>query len=342
MKRIKKLLIINTILLFVALAFVLYAFFSFKNFVNQPNSTLKKKVYVIILPEQSVLSISENLQNEGIIKRYDWFYYYVRLSGRSQDIKAGVHLFYTNYSPKETLKELVGENKNVVSFSVPPGFDIQKIAHRLSKMGFDGCKFYKLANSKSNTYGLLHFKAPNMEGFLGAGDYFVEKNESPSVLLKLMFDQFKKDYAGLANFDHIDKNLYDKVIIASLVEKEAKVNAERPLVASVIYNRLNKNMLLQIDSSVIYGMKDFNGKLTVQDLKNKKNIYNTYVYRGLPPTPICSPSYESLKAVFNPAKTNYLYFVSKNDGTHVFSTTLKQQNHWVDVYQKGKNNEILY
>ena len=336
MKKIKKLIIINTILLFVALAFVVYAIFSFENFVNQPNTNIKKKIYMVILPDQSVLSISEDLQKEGIIKRYDWFYYYVRLSGKSQDIKAGVHLFYTNYSPKQTLNELIGENKNDVIFSIPPSFDIQRIAHRLNKMGFDGGEFYKLANSKSNTYELLHFKASNMEGFLGAGDYFVEKNEKPSVLLKLMLDQFKNDYADLANFDRIDKNLYGKVIVASLVEKEAKVNSERPLIASVIYNRFKKNMLLQIDSSVIYGIKDFNGKLTIHDLENKKNIYNTYVYKGLPPTPICSPSYESLKAAFDPAKTDYLYFVSKNDGRHVFSTSLKQQNYWVDIYQKGK------
>ncbi|OSS43127.1 protein YceG like [Desulfurella amilsii] len=336
MKRVKKLIIINTALLFIALVFIVYAIFSFENFVNQPNSSIKKKIYMVILPSQPVLSISEDLQKKGIIKRYDWFYYYTRLSGKSKDIKAGVHLFYTNYSPKQTLQELIGENKNDVIFSIPPGFDIQTIAQRLSKMGFDGGKFYKLAKSKSNAYELLHFKASNMEGFLGAGDYFVEKKEKPSVLLKLMFEQFKKDYTDLADFGHIDKNLYEKVIIASLVEKEAKVNSERPLIASVICNRLKKNMLLQIDSSVIYGIKDFNGKLTIQDLENKKNIYNTYVHKKLPPTPICSPSYQSLKAAFDPAKTNYLYFVSKNDGRHVFSTTLKQQNYWVDIYQKGK------
>ncbi|PMP68528.1 endolytic transglycosylase MltG [Desulfurella multipotens] len=175
-----------------------------------------------------------------------------------------------------------------------------------------------------------------MEGFLGAGDYFVEKKETPSVLIKLMFELFKKDFSDFADFNRIDKSLYDKVIIASMVEKEAKVNSERPLIASVIYNRLKKSMLLQIDSSVIYGIKDFNGKLTLKDLENRENKYNTYMHKGLPPTPICSVSYESLKAAFYPAKTDYLYFVSKNDGRHVFSTTLKQQNYWVDIFQKGK------
>ncbi|MGC8790808.1 MAG: endolytic transglycosylase MltG [Desulfurella sp.] len=336
MKRLKKLIIINTVLLFISVIFVIYAIFSFQNFINQPNSNIKKKVYVIIVPNQSVLSISEELQRQNIIKRYDWFYYYIRLSGKSKDIKSGVHVFYTNNSPKQTLNELIGKNRNDVIFSIPPGFDIKSIAHRLNRLGLDGNEFYKLANSKSYAYKLLGYHAPNMEGFLGAGDYFVEKKETPSVLIKLMFELFKKDFSDFADFNRIDKSLYDKVIIASMVEKEAKVNSERPLIASVIYNRLKKSMLLQIDSSVIYGIKDFNGKLTLKDLENRENKYNTYMHKGLPPTPICSVSYESLKAAFYPAKTDYLYFVSKNDGRHVFSTTLKQQNYWVDIFQKGK------
>jgi len=336
MKKLKKILVINTILLFIALLFVIYAIISFKGFINTPNSTFKKKVYVVIVPNQSVLSISEDLQKKGIIKRYDWFYYYVRLSGKSQDVKSGVHVFYANYTPKQVFQELIGENKNDLIFSIPPGFDIQKITHRLDKLGYNGKIFFKLANSRDFTKKLIGYDAPNMEGFLGAGDYFVEKSENPSVLIKLMFEQFKKDNEDLIDFNHIDKDIYDKIIIASLVEKEAKVNTERPLIASVIYNRLKKHMLLQIDSSVIYGIKNFNGKLTISDLENKKNRYNTYIYKGLPPSPICSPSFESLKAAFYPAKTDYLYFVSKNDGSHVFSETLSQQNHWVDIYQKGQ------
>ncbi len=336
MKRLKKLIIFNTVLLVVALIFVVYAFVSFQNFVNQPNSNIKKKIYLVIMPNQTVLSISDELQRKGIIKRYDWFYYFVRLSGKSKDIKAGVHVFYTNNTPKQTLEELIGENRNDVIFSIPPGFDIKKIAKKLDKLGFDGGEFYKLANSSSYTYQVLGYRAKSMEGFLGAGDYFVEKKEKPSILIKLMFEQFKKDFSNIADFGHIDKNLYDKVIIASMVEKEAKKNSERPLISSVIYNRLKKNMLLQIDSTVIYGIKHFDGKLTIQDLKNTNNIYNTYTHKGLPPTPICCVSYESLKAAFLPAKTDYLYFVSKNNGTHVFSTNLKEQNYWVNVYQKSK------
>ncbi|MGB9755439.1 MAG: endolytic transglycosylase MltG [Desulfurella sp.] len=337
MKKLKKLIIFNSILLFIALVFVVYAVISFNSFINAPNSSVKKKIYIIITPNEPVLSVSEKLEKNGLIKRYDWFYYYVRLSGKSKDIKSGVHVFYTNNSPKQTLKELIGENKNDVIFTIPPGFDIESIAHRLNRLGFDGNEFYKLANSKSYSYKLLGYNASNMEGFLGAGDYFIEKKENPSVLLKLMFELFKKDFSNFADFNHINKSLYDKVIVASMVEKEAKVNSERPLIASVIYNRLQKHMLLQIDSSVIYGIKNFNGKLTLKDLENPKNKYNTYIYKGLPPTPICSPSYQSLKAAFEPAKTKYFYFVSKNDGRHVFSTTLKQQNYWVDIYQKGKN-----
>ena len=120
--------------------------------------------------------------------------------------------------------------------------------------------------------------------------------------------------------------------MASIVEKETGRAEERPIIASVFVNRLKKKMRLESDPTVIYGLDDFNGNLTRKDL-SRPTPYNTYVIRGLPPGPIANPGRNAIEAVLYPAKTDYLYFVSKNDGSHYFSSTLKEHNEAVIKYQ---------
>ena len=125
------------------------------------------------------------------------------------------------------------------------------------------------------------------------------------------------------------------VTLASIVEKETGRPEERPIIASVFLNRLKRGMRLESDPTVIYGLERFDGNLRKKDLA-QESPYNTYVIRGLTPGPICSPGLEAIKAVIFPAKTDYLYFVSKNDGSHQFSKTLSEHNRAVERYQKGK------
>jgi UPF0755 protein len=125
------------------------------------------------------------------------------------------------------------------------------------------------------------------------------------------------------------------VTLASIVEKETGRAEERPIIASVFLNRLRKRMRLESDPTVIYGLKDFTGNLKKKHL-SQPTPYNTYIIRGLPPGPIANPGKDAINAVLFPAKTDYLYFVSKNDGTHYFSKTLVEHNEAVEIYQKKK------
>lgn len=127
---------------------------------------------------------------------------------------------------------------------------------------------------------------------------------------------------------------HEVVTLASLIEKETGVEAERPLVSAVFHNRLKRNIPLQSDPTVIYGLEDFTGKLRRKDLQNP-SPYNTYLIRGLPPGPICNPGLSSLRAALFPARVSYLYFVSKNDGTHFFSETIREHNRAVNIYQRN-------
>jgi UPF0755 protein len=135
----------------------------------------------------------------------------------------------------------------------------------------------------------------------------------------------------------VGMKMEDVVVLASIVEKETGRSEERPMIASVFLNRLKKKMRLESDPTVIYGIENFNGNLRRKDL-NRPSPYNTYLIRGLPAGPIANPGLASIKAVLSPARTDYLYFVSKNDGTHYFSKTLTEHNKAVRIYQKRKRS----
>ena len=136
-----------------------------------------------------------------------------------------------------------------------------------------------------------------------------------------------------------DFSMKETVTLASIVEKETGAPRERPLIASVFWNRLAKAMRLETDPTVIYGIADFDGNIRRSHLEDRENLYNTYVIRGLPPGPIASPGREALRAVVQPAESDYLFFVSRNDGTHVFSRTYTEHARAVDKYQRrGRRN----
>ena len=176
-----------------------------------------------------------------------------------------------------------------------------------------------------------------MEGYLYPETYYFSKGEGERKIIQTMISTFNQFYT----LDMEEKarvlsmTRREIVTLASIIEKETSVGNERPLISAVFHNRLKRRIRLQSDPTVIYGLPDFDGNLTRKDLR-VHSPYNTYWVKGLPPGPIANPGNESLIAVLNPAPVDYLYFVSKNNGTHYFSKTLSEHNGAVQRYQKNR------
>ena len=317
MSFLKKLFIANIILFLFVLAFVVFTIFKFESFLNTPASSKHKQLYIEIAKNQSIPSIVDTLKNKGIITRSDWFYYYLRLSGQAKHLKAGLHLFYTDYTPKQVLNELVSPKIYTTKITVIAGYNIKKIADVLSKAGFDGRKLLKLNDNESFIKRCSGFdKAKSLEGFLYPDTYFVSKDDKVESILLLMCKQFRDKFKKLTGRSDFKEDDYKKLIVASIIQKEATDKKDMRLVAGVIYNRLKKGMYLQMDSTRF------------------DDRFNTYLHKGLPPEPICNPSYDALAAAYNPQKTDYLYFISKKDGSMIFSKTLKEHNRNIRKYLK--------
>ncbi|MFP6655393.1 MAG: endolytic transglycosylase MltG, partial [Myxococcota bacterium] len=178
-------------------------------------------------------------------------------------------------------------------------------------------------------------EGPSLEGYLFPDTYRFAKSLPPERIARTMVRNFLSVYSELpSSQNQRTLSMREQVTLASIVEKETGAAIERPLIAAVFLNRLRLGMRLETDPTVIYGIDGFNGNLRRRHLMDRNNPYNTYWIKGLPPGPIASPGRESLRAIREPADTSFLYFVSRNDGSHAFSKTYKEHERAVDRYQR--------
>jgi len=258
---------------------------------------------------------------------------------QGKKIQWGDFELYASMPPRVLLDYLTTGKNMIKRITIPEGFSLRQIAERLAAEKLVDAKSFLLSAQDPQFLAALGIRETSLEGFLFPDTYIFRRGMTIQSIQKKMFLRFKEVLGGLTHKAIIDPKDIGKVVtLASIVEKETGLAAERPLIASVFYNRLKIGMALQSDPTVIYGIKDFNGNLTKKDLLTP-TAYNTYVKQGLPPGPIANPGRESLQAVLTPAKTDYLYFVSKNDGSHFFSKDLKTHNRAVARYQlSGRTN----
>ena len=294
------------------------------------------EVTVVIPKGAGVRQIKQILSKQGVIRDDFRFLILVRLVKEGKRLRAGEFQVPLGLTPLQVLRFLETAKPVRYRVTVPEGWTMEQVAAVFARDHWvDQEKFLQLCRDKS-FIRQLGVSADSLEGYLFPETYTLVRGEvDEKSLITTMVQHFFTVWEGLEKPGDMPFNQHQLVTLASIVEKETGSAGERAQIAGVFCNRLNKGMRLQSDPTTIYGLEDFNGNLTWADLQ-KETPYNTYVISGLPPGPICNPGRAALQAVLQPAKVPHYYFVSKNDGSHSFSTTLKQHNRAVYKYQKSR------
>ncbi|MEW5723737.1 MAG: endolytic transglycosylase MltG [Thermodesulfobacteriota bacterium] len=300
-----------------------------------PVSAEPTKVDVTIPKGAPVLEIGRILEEHKVIRSAEAFRHYVAFKKVGHLLKAGEMVLDSSLGTPQIVEALIKGSFKLYALTIPEGLTMRQIAQKAAEAGFvDQQEFLALCRDRQfiTTLGL---DVDSLEGYLFPQTYYFPKNVTTREVIKTMVDMFWQVWDRYQSTAKNHKLTRPQIItLASIVEKETAAPEERPLIASVFLNRLEKGMKLETDPTVIYGLENFNGNLTKKDLQTP-HPYNTYVIQGLPPGPIASPGEESIKAVLRPAVSDYLFFVSRNDGTHQFSRTLKEHNQAVNKYQRG-------
>lgn len=286
----------------------------------------------------SVNEIISRLEKSQVVSNIPFFKAYVWFTGTGSSLRAGEYIFPPRQTPRDVLSRLLKGDFSTHKVTIPEGWTARQIAIHLAGLDLVDPRAFLLKCIDQKFIKSLGLNVPTLEGYLYPDTYEIYKPKDEEEVIRKMVERFKdvyiKNFAGQES--HIGLPIESVITLASIVEKETGNASERPIIASVFLNRLKKNMPLASDPTIIYSIADFNGNLTRADLE-RPGPYNSYLNVGLPPTPICSPGKEAIQAVLNPLQTNYLFFVSRNDGTHQFSETEDQHFAAVRKYQQSKN-----
>jgi UPF0755 protein len=292
-------------------------------------------VNVSVYVKSPAREIARQLKEKGVLHFAFPFRLLTKLTHADRHLQAGLYRLNARMSLWGILTTLSEGKSELLALKVPEGYTTEQVGQELEKMKVATVADFLKAAHDPQLLKTLGIDGPSVEGFLYPETYRVPLGASPAELVELMARQFQDAVGSDFNRRCLVKNLtpYQAVILASIVEKEAKLADERPIIAGVLYNRLHQKIRLQVNATLNYILNSKNPWFT-NDQINTRSPYNTYLHRGLPPTPICNPGLASLQAVLNPADVPYLYYVSNGDGSHVFSETF--QEHSKNVRQAKK------
>jgi len=290
-----------------------------------------------VVKGDTLSSVAEKLERAGVIDSAFMFKVEARLEGYGTEIKTGEYTFARGEDIRKILEKLTaGEAIPTLAVTIPEGLTLGQTSQEVARQSdIPAAKFEEAARRTDYGYGFLENpEIETTEGFLFPKQYEFEEGTTASQMVTRMLEQYlletqTLDVSGAK--ERLNLSEYELVTVASLIEKEAASPEERPLVASVIYNRLHKDMPLQIDATIHYALGHSKEELSLADLKIE-SPYNTYENTGLPPGPICSPSRQSLEAAMNPAETDYLYYVLQANGKEHFFTS--NYNEFLNAKQK--------
>ncbi len=286
-------------------------------------------------------AITRKLVKAGILKNKKGFRLAARIKRAERKIKAGEYDLSSAMTPLEVLRAMTTGQVKYYSITFPEGYSIKDMAKTLESAGIVSAQEFIEKATNDFLVAKQGYKGKSFEGYLFPDTYKFTKPMNAAEIISMMTAKFNRVYGTeeKKRAKELGLTMRELITLASIIEKETGVAEEMELISAVFHNRLRRNIALQSDPTVIYGIKDFNGNLTRKDLRTK-TAYNTYRFRGLPPGPIANPGEGAIEAALNPADVTYLYFVSRNNGTHVFSNTLKEHNRAVDKFQKNKKMRL--
>ncbi len=328
------------ILILVLIVFLLIAGRSVYENIYAPFKGYSGEIIIEVKKGQSVKTIAENLEKNGVISSKLFFLVYYKLFSSEKTIRNGKYIFSEPLSTKKVLERLLSGKVLVVNLTIKEGMSINEIAALIEEKGIWSERDFLREASNIDLISDIDPEAHDLEGYLFPETYEVSSTDSPETLINAMVKIFRQRFKPewKMRMKEFGFSLRQTITLASLIEKETADTSERFLISSVFHNRLKRKMLLDCDPTIVYILKKSNlykGRLTWDDLKYPSR-YNTRLYPGLPPGPICNPGLESIEAALYPQKSDYLYFVSKDGKKHVFSTNLDEHNRNVYKYIKSR------
>jgi len=330
---IKKIIYIISGLILLSCSYIIFQLFA-------PLPIGSKNIEIQIPKGSTFRQAADIFAKEKILRDKNLFLFLGRITGIDKKIRAGYYSIYSSMDLFDLLKVLRRGQIIEYEITVVEGDSLSEIASKLEEKNIISKEDFKKLSTDKNLLAYFNIDAPSFEGYLFPETYKIPKGMEPTEVIGMMVSKMREKFSESfkQRADEIGLSEREILTLASIIEKEAAVDEERPLISAVYHNRLKKKMPLQADPTSIYGIKSMKEKITYDDLK-RRTPYNTYIIRGLPPGPIASPGLKSIKAALYPAKVDYLYFVSNNDRTHIFSKNIDDHLKAVKEYRNKKKLE---
>lgn len=328
---------IGVIILVPLIVGVLTMYFLYSSFLAPKDRSAIEPILFEIAPGTPLKEICRGLRERGLIK-YDWSVCLMaRIKKTDDKVSAGEYQLAAAMSPQEILNKLVAGEVYKRTLTVKEGMSMREIGPLLDAAGIITKEEWEEGVVSPELLKIANIPATSFEGYLFPETYHFSRPTTARQIIFTMVEEGEKHWAPYFSeqMEKMGISRHEILTLASIIEKETGKVDEQPLISAVFHNRLKVGMKLQADPTVIYGIPDFNGNLTKDDLLTP-NPYNTYTNFGLPPGPIANPGESAIRAALFPEPVPYLYFVADGSGGHVFSKSLDEHNDAVNLYQRKR------
>ncbi len=321
---------------FLALVWIVIGVFYYQG--SRPVSEESQTRVFEIQPGMTLKQVAHELSRQGLIRSPNAFQAIAYIQDKETQVMVGEFSLSPSMLPSEIILRITSGKTVLYSVTIPEGYRITEIAALLHSVGLADSESFIRQTRDESLIRSLGIPTDSLEGYLFPETYHFSKCTPEAKIVQKMVDTFKEQVSKsqlLKSAKESPLSWHEIITLASLIEKETGLDSERQLISSVFHNRLRKNMRLQTDPTVIYAIEKFDGNIRKRDLKID-SPYNTYRYKGLPPGPIANPGIKSIVAALSPVESDHLYFVSRKNGSHHFSSTLVEHNRAVQKYQLRK------